>query len=551
MTKINFNLRNVIAAAICLVGLTASVSAWAQDVQWKKNFGGSDGNYYYSVTAVSDGIVAAGYYGSSSFGTGDWAGVAGKGSDDAILVKYNNDGNVVWKKNFGGSGDDYYFAVTAVSDGVVAAGFSYVLGDGDWAGFAGKGGNDAILVKYDNNGNVVWKKNFGGSSEDYYYSVTAVSDGVVAAGYSYGGSFGNGDWAGVAGKGYEDAIIVKYDNNGDVLWKKNFGGSADDVYYSVTAVSDGVVAAGFSTAFGDGDWAGVAGKGWDDAILVKYDNNGNVVWKKNFGGSDDDVYKSVTAVSDGVVAAGGSNPSSFGTGDWASVAGKGGAEDAILVKYDNNGDVLWKKNFGGSSIDSYYSVTAVSDGVVATGYSEQYSFRTGDWADVMGKGSTDATLVKYDNNGNVVWKKNFGGSGGDCYYSVTAVSDGVVATGNSDLFSFGNGDWAGVAGKCIMDAIIVKYSITTGIEQLNTDAGALKIYPNPVKDELTIESGELTIENVAITDLSGRIVVGAGLKPAPTKPALTTGGTIINVSALPSGVYFIKVGSKAGKFVKE
>ncbi|MCL2596542.1 MAG: T9SS type A sorting domain-containing protein [Paludibacter sp.] len=75
----------------------------------------------------------------------------------------------------------------------------------------------------------------------------------------------------------------------------------------------------------------------------------------------------------------------------------------------------------------------------------------------------------------------------------------------------------------------------------------MKIYPNPVKDELTIESGALTIENVVISDLSGRIVmvVGAGFTPAPT------GGATINVSALPSGIYFIKVDSKAGKFVKE
>ncbi|MCL2596543.1 MAG: hypothetical protein FWD66_02545 [Paludibacter sp.] len=394
-----FNLRYVIAAAICLVGLMASMSAWAQDVQWEKNFGGSNDDGYYSVTAVSDGVVAAGYSYESSFGTGDWAGVAGKGYIDAILVKYDNNGNVVWKKNFGGSYFDYYYSVTAVSDGIVAAGYSNVgsFGTGDWAGVAGKGADDAILVKYDNNGNVIWKKNFGGSDEDCYYSVTAVSDGVVAVGYSYPSSFGNGDWTGVAGKG--DAIIVKYDNNGNVLWKKNFGGSGGDYYTSVTAVSDGIIAAGWSSGFGTGDWAGVAGKGSDDAILVKYNNNGNVLWKKNFGDSGNDYYNSITAVSDGIVAAGWS--SSFGTGDWVGVTGKGN-EDAILVKYDNNGNVVWKKNFGGSSIDDYYSVTAVSDGVVAAGYSGDGSFGTGDWAGIAGKGKRDAILVKYNNNGDVV-----------------------------------------------------------------------------------------------------------------------------------------------------
>jgi len=93
MKEKNFNLRYVIATTICLVGLTASMSTWAQDVLWKKNFGGSDYDSYNSVTAVSDGVVAAGYSYASSFGTGDWAGVAGKGRVDAILVKYDGIAN--------------------------------------------------------------------------------------------------------------------------------------------------------------------------------------------------------------------------------------------------------------------------------------------------------------------------------------------------------------------------------------------------------------------------------------------------------------------------
>ena len=93
---------------------------------------------------------------------------------------------------------------------------------------------------------VLWKKNFGGSNADQYASVIAVSDGIVAVGASWYGSFGNGDWTGIAGKGSYDAIIVKYDNNGNVLWKKNFGGSSRNSYNSVTEVSDGFVAVGFS-----------------------------------------------------------------------------------------------------------------------------------------------------------------------------------------------------------------------------------------------------------------------------------------------------------------
>jgi len=61
---------------------------------------------------------------------------------------------------------------------------------------------------YDLSGNIVWKKNFGGSGGDYFYGITAVTGGFVAVGYSGFDSFGNGDWIGITNKGGEDAIIV-------------------------------------------------------------------------------------------------------------------------------------------------------------------------------------------------------------------------------------------------------------------------------------------------------------------------------------------------------
>jgi len=100
----------------------------------------------------------------------------------------------------------------------------------------------------------------------------------------------------------------------------------------------------------------------------------------------------------------------------------------------------WKRNFGGEFNDSYTSVIPVFNGIVAVGYSDVGSFGSGDWSDVTGKGETDAIIVKYDLNGNIVWKRNFGGSGNDSFESVISVPDGFVAAGFSYASSFGNGD---------------------------------------------------------------------------------------------------------------
>ena len=454
-----------------LIVPAASVSAAEpgdNNILDKKNFGGSGRDCFNKVIAVSDGFIAAGY--SEKFGSGDWLGTSGKGSFDAIIVKYDFNGKVIWKKNFGGSGSDHFLSVTEVSDGYVAVGYSTRLsfGNGDWKDIEGKGGEDAIMVKYDRDGKVVWKVNFGGASTDHFESVTAVFDGIVAVGFSYQGSFGNGDWADVEGKGDVSATIVKFNNDGEAVWMREFGGAGSDYFESVTMVSDGIVAAGYavSVSFGNGDWTGISGKGGYDATVVKFNNSGEVVWKRNHGGAGNDYFRSITAVSDGVVIVGYSLSSSFGSGDWTGIEGRGG-EDATIVKYSNDGRLMWSNNFGGSGADRYYAVISVSGGYIAAGYSQQSSFGSGDWDDTEGKGSDDAIAVKHDKNGNVTWKNNFGGKDADCFYSVAAELNNVVAVGSSDEGSFGNGDWTGVSRRGGSDAIAVIYDLNVFIPVLN------------------------------------------------------------------------------------
>jgi len=543
-------------ASVVTIILAAGFSAFAQsDVIWKRNFGGSSLNNYGLITAVPDGIIAAGYsVFNTSEGDGDWAGYTGKGGCDAILVKYDQKGDTVWKKIFGGSNSDGFISVTTVSDGIIAVGDATINtsgGDGDWVGYTGKGKLDAVIVKYDYNGDIVWKKNFGGSSFDRYFSVTEVSDGIIAVGYSLSDSFGNGDWTDHTGKGIGDAIVVKYNHNGDVVWKKNFGGRNHDCYNSVVAVSDGFIAVGYSnisTSGDDGDWTDITGKGLDDAIIVKYNNNGDVVWKKKFGGSSWDYYESITAAPDGSIIAAGYSVinSSGGDGDWTGYNGKGDY-DAIIVKYDYNGDIVWKKIFGGSSDDKYYYVTAVSDGIIASGYSViSTSGGDGDWTGYTGKGDFDAIIVKYDYNGNIVWKKHFGGSGEEIYYSVVAVSDGIVAAGYAIInTSGGDGDWSGYSGKGRYDAIIVKHSVTVSNIEFSEERliTSLRVYPNPVNGQLRIKNEELREGSIIkIYDISGKLIL--------TYALLMSEENVIDVSSLASGMYYLKIGNEMVKIIK-
>jgi len=89
--------------------------------------------------------------------------------------------------------------------------------------------------------------------------------------------------------------------------------------------------------------------------------------------------------------------------------------------------------------------------------------------------------------------------------------------------------------------LYAKWEQTTGIVEI--ESAGIKIYPNPVKDELRIESNGLTIKKMEILDITGKTIVN--LKS----------GKVINVSALPSGIYLVKIETDNGvvtrKFVKQ
>jgi hypothetical protein len=423
---------------------------------WAKNFGGEVGDRFYAVAAADIGFVAVGYSQEASFKTGDWADTEGNGGYDAVIVKFGPDGSVIWKKNFGGKGDDRFHSVTAVDGGFIAVGYSQdaSFNTGDWIGTEGKGYFDAIIVKFGPDGSIIWKKNFGGESDDRFYSVAATAGGFVAVGNAHEESFDNGDWTGTVTRGDQDAVIVEFDNDGVAVWKKAFGGAGADYFTSVAVTDDGFVAVGDSEdiSFNTGDWAGKEKKGGSDAIIVKFGPGGSIEWAKNFGGSRADKFTSVAVAGDGYAAVGNSHNGSFGTGDWTDTQGKGG-NDAVIAMFGPDGSIEWSKNFGGGDNDYFNSATATADGIIVAG---EGIIIGGDWEEI-GDGDYAAVAVKYTFDGSVDWRMSFGGSATDMFFGILAADGKYVAVGGSYEDSFLTEGW-GDTPRGMDDAIIVGFS---------------------------------------------------------------------------------------------
>jgi hypothetical protein len=119
------------------------------------------------------------------------------------------------------------------------------------------GGLDIILIKTDANGNLIWAKTYGGTNDDMVFSVQQTSDGgyILAGGTS---SFGAGG----------DIFLIKTDANGNLIWAKTYGGMNSDYASSVQQTSDGgYIVAGYTSSFG---------AGWGDIFLIKTDASGIV-----------------------------------------------------------------------------------------------------------------------------------------------------------------------------------------------------------------------------------------------------------------------------------
>jgi ribosomal protein S11 len=315
------------------------------NIIWAKTYGGTSYDWASSAQQTSDGgyIVAGG---TRSFGAG---------GDDIFLIKTDASGNIIWAKTYGGTGYDLAYSVQQTSDG------GYIVAGVTWS--FGAGGGDIFLIKTDANGNIIWAKTYGGTSDDWASSVQQTSDGgYIVAGVTW--SFG---------AGYFDAFLIKTDADGNIIWAKTYGGTDWEEAYYVQQTSDG----GYIVA----GWTGSFSAGIPDAVLIKTDANGNVSWAKTYGGIGVDVARSVQQTYDGgYIVAGGTN--SFGAGG-----------DIFLFKADANGNVQWAKIYGGTFWDIDYiasSVQQTSDGgyIVAGGIL------------FFGEG-IDILLIKTDANGDI------------------------------------------------------------------------------------------------------------------------------------------------------
>ncbi len=348
-----------------------------------------------------------------------------KNSDDTI-VESTFLGEIDWVKNYGGTGEETAQSIIRTSDGGYAVlGYSNSI-DGDLIGKT-TDVNDYWLLKLDTEGNLQWSKTYGGSKDDRGQSVIQTSDdGYAIVGYAM-----SSDGDGSNNEGFHDNWILKLDSEGIIEWERSFGFSGHDHSYDVLQTADGGF---FFVGFVDVTASGGAGAdtnkrnsitrhGVGEFWGTKLDAQGNLEWRRFFGGtSNDRAYGVVQSNDGGFVLIGSSESNDFDISD------SKGSYDFWVIKITSKGDLVWQSSFGGTGIDKAWDIAKTNDnGYVITGN----TFST-DIDITNNKGESDVWLIKINDNGELLWEKTYGGLQFDAARSVSSTTKGgFIIAGNS------------------------------------------------------------------------------------------------------------------------
>ena len=379
-----------------------------------------------SMVATRDGgYIVCGMLQSSSVDLKDDISLSNIGYANGMIVKYNADGEVQWGHSIGGKFYDSLVSVTQCIDGGYIAGGSFTsesieFGNGIKVSNTNTNGyEDALIVKYSEDGDVEWAKSFGGRSSDYITCIKATKDGgYFVSGYFKSDVIEIENGIKITNKGDNDGFVIKYNAKGKVEWAKQIGGTKEDIINSVTETNDGgcLIGGSFESANivleGTNVLKNQSEENYENGMLIKYNSDGTLEWFKEFGGKYSEIV-SVTACSDGKYLIGGNfRGDEIDLGNGITLAG-GTLSRGMIIKYSSEGNVEWAKVMGyGYSETNISSMIECSDnGYLVSGSFENRCLQLENGVNIVEKTEGEQSfIIKYDKNGKQQWVKSVGGT---------------------------------------------------------------------------------------------------------------------------------------------
>ena len=387
------------------------------------------------------------------------------GYNDGAIIKYNANGEAEWANDIVGDSSDAISTVAQASDGGAFAGgyfSSYTIDCSNGVSCKNLGSQNGVVLKYNEKGEIEWADSIGGSSYDSVDAVIATNDGgcIAIANCSsqlihYGKN--NETIFNSSNEAYRDGLVIKYTATGEIEWIKKIGGEFSETLTCITLTVDGgfIVGGEFNSPkldFGNGITIEKNNNAYtyeNFGMMIKFSANGEVEWAKKVG--DATSYNSIHSIKstiDGGYIVGGFFLGNIELDNGETLVYTGGSGDAMLIKYSSDNSIEWYKTIWGTrsgnpsmgdermgdviqTSDDGYLVAVVStsksitiDNIKMTTYNEN-----------------SGIIIKYDKNGTAEWAKLFGGAEGISANSIVEIEEGSYIVGGrtrSTSTDFGN-----------------------------------------------------------------------------------------------------------------
>lgn len=277
---------------------------------WARNMGGTSADNGMAIVTNSSGdVFTTGEFNS----TGDFDpslltfNITSAGSSDIFVSKLDASGNFVWAKSFGGSSTDIGLSIATNSLGIFFTGYFQGIADFDPSSSTfnlnSAGSNDVFICRLNTTGNLNFAVNVGGTGADISNSISLDANTAIIIAGQFNG---NADFDptvltnSLSSSGSSDVFVAKYSNSGTFIWARRVGGPFADYGLSVsTDASNNIYTTGTFKGTTDFDpsvssYTIASNSGSDDAFIHHLDMNGNFMWVKSFGGSNDENSNSIS-----------------------------------------------------------------------------------------------------------------------------------------------------------------------------------------------------------------------------------------------------------------
>lgn len=274
----------------------------------------------------------------------------------------------------GGAGLDRGVGISRVSTGgYIVSGVTSSLGGH---------GEDSLLVRLDESGNVLWIESFGGSGDDAAWLALESGEGFVVAGF------------GVQQATDLDCRLWRVSLEGETLWSRSYGGAGRERCWSVVGVEgDGFALVGEVVS---------ADETVQDCLLIRAGENGEERWTRTFDrGLQERCFAVALRDDGGFLLAGQTTPDG------------GNERDVYLVGTDADGGVEFEHVLGGAGIDLGHGVVTTRGGAVVVGYTAGF-----------GAVDDDPLLIEVTPTGEIAWTRRVAVAGPVRALSAAAVPGG-------------------------------------------------------------------------------------------------------------------------------